>query len=190
MEPSPSWEANTHSASQEIPILLRNSKVHHSVHISPPLIHILCQIYPVHIFSPHFSNIHSNIIFPSKSRSSERWSPAFTFSDLHLVRIFHVSHACCTSHPFYPPWDDYPGNAFFPSTSSEPQVIFAETYTSDVSAVWLPDITLFTAILMHSCLIGWFLCLFIQTAFVAAALWPSWGFDMQILCIHAEWQHN
>jgi hypothetical protein len=35
MEQSPSWEANSHSASQEIPSLLRNQKVHYRVDKSP-----------------------------------------------------------------------------------------------------------------------------------------------------------
>jgi hypothetical protein len=38
MEQSPSWEANSHSASQEIPCLLLNPKVHHHVHWSLPLV--------------------------------------------------------------------------------------------------------------------------------------------------------
>jgi len=32
MEQSPTWESNTHSASQEIPRLLRNPKIHYHVH--------------------------------------------------------------------------------------------------------------------------------------------------------------
>jgi hypothetical protein len=32
MEESPSWKANSHSASQEIPRLLWNMKVHYSVY--------------------------------------------------------------------------------------------------------------------------------------------------------------
>jgi len=49
MEQSPSWEANNHSASQEIPWLFRNLKVHYRVHNSPLLVPILSQINSPHI---------------------------------------------------------------------------------------------------------------------------------------------
>jgi hypothetical protein len=53
MEQNPSWEANSHSASQEISWLLLNPKVHYRVNNSPPVVPVLRQVHPVYIFPPN-----------------------------------------------------------------------------------------------------------------------------------------
>ena len=61
---SPSWEANRFAASQEIPRISRNPKVHYRTHKRPPPVSILGQPNVVHIPTPHLLEIHRNIIHP------------------------------------------------------------------------------------------------------------------------------
>ena len=54
MEQSPSWEANWFAASQEIPCILWNPKVHYRIHKCLPPVPIWSQLGPVHTPTPHF----------------------------------------------------------------------------------------------------------------------------------------
>ena len=62
MEKSPSWEANRFAASQAIPHILWNPKVHYGIHNSPPPVPILSQLDPGHTPTSHFLKIPLNII--------------------------------------------------------------------------------------------------------------------------------
>ena len=70
---SSSWEANWFAASQEIPRILRNPKVHYHTHKRPPPVSILGQPNPVHIPTSYLLEIHPNIIHPSTPRYPQ-WS--------------------------------------------------------------------------------------------------------------------
>jgi hypothetical protein len=78
MVQSPSWEANWFAASQEIPRISRNPKVHYRTYKRPPPVSILGQPNPVHTPTSHLVEIHPNIIHPSTPRSPQ-WSLSLRF---------------------------------------------------------------------------------------------------------------
>jgi len=104
-----SWEANGRSATQKIPRLLLNPKVHYHVHNSPPMDPILSNMNPVHNFQLYFPKVPSNITFPSMCRCS-KWSLPFRFSQQNFVCISHLAHAHNMPHPSRPPSVDHPNN--------------------------------------------------------------------------------
>ena len=98
MVQSPSWEANWFAASQEIPRISRNPKVHYRTHKRSPPVCILGQSNPVHIPTSHLLEIHPNIIHPSTPRSPQ-WSLSLRFP--HQEPIHPISspiRATCPAH--------------------------------------------------------------------------------------------
>ena len=107
MVQSPSWEANWFAASQEIPRISRNPKVHYRTHKRPPPVPILGQPNPVHIPTSHLLEIHPNIIHPS-TPTSPQWSPSLRFPQqdpIHPLSSPHTRHMPSPSHSsrFYHP---------------------------------------------------------------------------------------
>ena len=68
MVQSPSREANWFAASQEIPRILRNSKVHYRTHKRPPPVRILGQPSPIQSTYPHPTSWRSILILSTHLR--------------------------------------------------------------------------------------------------------------------------
>ena len=97
---SPSWEVNRSAASQEIPRISQNPKVHYRTHKRPPPVSILGQPNPVHIPTSHVIEIHPNVIHPSTPRSPQ-WSPSLRFphqDPVHPPLLTHTRHMASPSH--------------------------------------------------------------------------------------------
>ena len=84
MVQSPSWEANWFAASQEIPRILWNPKVHYHIYKCPPSVPLISQLDSVHTPTSNFLKIHLNIMLPS-TPGSPKLPLSFRFSHQNAV---------------------------------------------------------------------------------------------------------
>jgi hypothetical protein len=75
MEPSPSWETGSCSATHRFTQHFMEPKVRCPVHKSLPLVPIMIHMNPAHTSPSYFPKIHFKIILPPTPRSSYWFSP-------------------------------------------------------------------------------------------------------------------
>ena len=120
MVQSPSRETNWFAASQQIPRISRNPKVHYRTHKRPPPVPILGQPNPVHMPTSYLLEIHPNITHTFTPRSPQ-WSPSLRFPQQDPI------HPPLLTHHFTLEWE------MFRQTYRENQnILYSITFFSKI----------------------------------------------------------
>jgi hypothetical protein len=104
MELNSSWEAVYCAATQELPSILWNMKVHYRVHKSPSLVSILSQIDPVHTTPDYLRSI---LILSTHLRLRLPSGPFPSGFPTNILYAFLFPHSCYMPCPSHPPWFDH-----------------------------------------------------------------------------------
>ena len=149
MVQSPSWEANWFAASQEIPRISRNPKVHYRTHQRPPPVSILGQPNPVHILTSHLLEIHPNIIHPSTPKSPHWFFPSgFPTKTLYAPLSSPIRATCLAHHILL---DFVTRTILGEEYKSFSSSLCSLLHSSVTSSLLGPNIVLITMFFTHMC---------------------------------------
>ena len=91
----PTWEATQFWASQEIPRIVLNPKVHSRIDKCPPPVPILSQIDPVLTSTSHFLKVNHNIIISYSLPAAEREQSLHTLLKFHIPNLMSIFRFLC-----------------------------------------------------------------------------------------------
>jgi hypothetical protein len=116
MELSPSGGAVNSAVTQVFPSISLNLKVHYRVHKSPPLVHILSEINPIHTITSYLSKSHviwvpchhgmARLQVADGEDALQVWRETMNiFNNIYLTKInsvFYISSSCPCNRPWRP----------------------------------------------------------------------------------------
>jgi hypothetical protein len=104
MELNPCWESTNCAATQELPSILWNSKIHYRVHKSPPMISIPSQTNPIHPIPSYLRSILILSTHLHLGPPSDLFPSGVSTNNLYAVLF---PRSCYMPCPFHPPWRDH-----------------------------------------------------------------------------------